>query len=148
MFDDTFEFDFIIRAQKTNSEMCPDQAVPSGFAKRLLDYGVHAPTTYFPMLIPECFLIEPTETETLEELDAFVNILQAIQQEAQSDPDMLLSAPDLIRVPDSTVDLDAGDGRKLLKLLDAFEENEDVQSVTSNFNISEEVMQAVLEEAG
>lgn len=54
---------------------------------------------------------------------------------------------DLTRVPESTVDLDANDGRKLLKLLDALEENEDVQTVTSNFNISEEVMQAVLEEA-
>ena len=63
------------------------------FAKRLLDYGIHAPTTYFPMLIAECFLIEPTETETLEELDAFVSALEAIQQEAQSDPERLLSAP-------------------------------------------------------
>jgi len=63
------------------------------FAKRLLDYGIHAPTTYFPMLIAECFLIEPTETETLEELDAFVSALAAIQREAQSDPERLLSAP-------------------------------------------------------
>ena len=63
------------------------------FAKRLLDYGIHAPTTYFPMLIAECFLIEPTETETLEELDAFVSALVAIQREAQSDPERLLSAP-------------------------------------------------------
>ncbi len=59
-----------------------------------------------------------------------------------------VESADLTRVPDSTVDLDAKDGRKLLKLLDALEENEDVQSVTSNFNISEDVMQAVLEEAG
>src|SRR5690606_9828192 len=41
------------------------------FAKRLLDYGYHAPTTYFPLLVPECLLIEPTETETKEELDGF-----------------------------------------------------------------------------
>jgi glycine dehydrogenase subunit 2 len=41
------------------------------FAKRLLDLGFHAPTTYFPMLVPECLLIEPTETECKEELDAF-----------------------------------------------------------------------------
>jgi glycine dehydrogenase subunit 2 len=39
------------------------------FAKRLLDHGYHAPTTYFPLLVPECLLIEPTETETREELD-------------------------------------------------------------------------------
>ncbi|MCZ6616745.1 MAG: aminomethyl-transferring glycine dehydrogenase subunit GcvPB [Gammaproteobacteria bacterium] len=63
------------------------------FAKRLLDYGIHSPTTYFPMLIPECFLIEPTETETLEELDAFVYALEAIQREAKSDPERLRSAP-------------------------------------------------------
>ncbi|MCZ6640628.1 MAG: aminomethyl-transferring glycine dehydrogenase subunit GcvPB [Gammaproteobacteria bacterium] len=63
------------------------------FAKRLLDYGIHSPTTYFPMLIPECFLIEPTETETLEELDAFVNAMDAIQREAESDPERLLGAP-------------------------------------------------------
>ena len=43
------------------------------FAKRLLDYGFHAPTTYFPLLVPECLLIEPTETESKEELDAFVD---------------------------------------------------------------------------
>ena len=42
------------------------------FAKRLLDFGLHAPTTYFPLLIPECLLIEPTETETKEEMDAFI----------------------------------------------------------------------------
>ncbi len=63
------------------------------FAKRLLDYGIHSPTTYFPMLIPECFLIEPTETETLEELDAFVSAMDAIQREAENDPERLLGAP-------------------------------------------------------
>jgi len=63
------------------------------FAKRLLDYGVHAPTPYFPLLIPECFLIEPTETESRAELDAFVDALVAIQQEAQTDPEHLKGAP-------------------------------------------------------
>ncbi|MEQ8858346.1 MAG: aminomethyl-transferring glycine dehydrogenase subunit GcvPB [Pseudomonadales bacterium] len=63
------------------------------FAKRLLDYGVHSPTTYFPLLIPECFLVEPTETETKAELDAFVDALVAIQQEAESQPDMVRGAP-------------------------------------------------------
>jgi glycine dehydrogenase subunit 2 len=47
------------------------------FAKRLLDYGFHAPTTYFPLLVPECLLIEPTETETREELDGFVDAMVA-----------------------------------------------------------------------
>ncbi|MGD9163887.1 MAG: aminomethyl-transferring glycine dehydrogenase subunit GcvPB, partial [Chromatiales bacterium] len=57
------------------------------FAKRMLDYGVHAPTTYFPLLVPECLLIEPTETEAKEELDRFVEIMQSIKKEAQTQPD-------------------------------------------------------------
>ncbi|HEY4369269.1 MAG TPA: aminomethyl-transferring glycine dehydrogenase subunit GcvPB [Steroidobacteraceae bacterium] len=63
------------------------------FAKRLLDYGFHAPTTYFPLLVPECLLIEPTETETKQELDAFVDALVAIQQEAEVDPAKVKGAP-------------------------------------------------------
>lgn len=63
------------------------------FAKRLLDYGYHSPTTYFPLLIPECFLIEPTETECKEELDGFIKALIAIKEEAKTDPEKLKSAP-------------------------------------------------------
>jgi glycine dehydrogenase subunit 2 len=63
------------------------------FAKRLLDYGYHAPTTYFPLLIPECLLIEPTETESIETLDGFVAAMKAIRAEAASSPDLLKSAP-------------------------------------------------------
>ncbi|WP_133130666.1 aminomethyl-transferring glycine dehydrogenase subunit GcvPB [Legionella yabuuchiae] len=62
-------------------------------AKRLLDYGFHAPTTYFPLLIPECFLIEPTETEALEELDGFVSAMSAIRYEAETNPALLKEAP-------------------------------------------------------
>jgi glycine dehydrogenase subunit 2 len=63
------------------------------FAKRMLDYGVHAPTTYFPLLIPECLLIEPTETESPEELDNFIGIMQKIRQEAEHQPETVTSAP-------------------------------------------------------
>src|SRR5688572_344180 len=63
------------------------------FAKRLLDYGFHAPTTYFPLLVPECLLIEPTETEAKEELDGFVAALIAIQAEAEQDAAKLKGAP-------------------------------------------------------
>ena len=63
------------------------------FAKRLLDYGYHAPTTYFPLLVPECLLIEPTETEAKAELDGFVEAMSAIRQEAQTEPDKLKGAP-------------------------------------------------------
>ena len=63
------------------------------FAKRLLDYGFHAPTTYFPLLVPECLLIEPTETESKEDLDAFVEAMVQIQQEAETAPERLKDAP-------------------------------------------------------
>jgi glycine dehydrogenase subunit 2 len=63
------------------------------FAKRLLDFGYHAPTTYFPLLVPECLLIEPTETEAREELDGFVEAMKKIQEEAETNPDLLHEAP-------------------------------------------------------
>jgi glycine dehydrogenase subunit 2 len=68
------------------------------FAKRLLDYGYHAPTTYFPSLVPECLLIEPTETETKEELDGFVAALVAIREEARTNPELVTGAPHTLPV--------------------------------------------------
>jgi glycine dehydrogenase subunit 2 len=62
-------------------------------AKRLLDYGFHAPTTYFPLLVPECFLIEPTETEAKEDLDAFGEALARIINEAKADAGKVKAAP-------------------------------------------------------
>jgi len=62
-------------------------------AKRLLDYGVHAPTTYFPLLVPECFLIEPTETESKAELDRFVEAMIAIGREVAEEPERVKGAP-------------------------------------------------------
>jgi glycine dehydrogenase subunit 2 len=63
------------------------------FAKALLDRGFHAPTTYFPMLVPECLLIEPTETETKQELDAFADALIEIRDLARSNPQSVKDAP-------------------------------------------------------
>jgi len=63
------------------------------FAKRLLDYGYHAPTTYFPLLVPECLLIEPTETESIDELEGFVEAMIAIQKEAETSVEKLKGAP-------------------------------------------------------
>ncbi|MBF0445722.1 MAG: aminomethyl-transferring glycine dehydrogenase subunit GcvPB [Magnetococcales bacterium] len=63
------------------------------FAKRLLDYGFYAPTIYFPMLVPECMLIEPTETESKGELDRFVDAMVAIRNEAIHNPRMVKDAP-------------------------------------------------------
>ncbi len=68
-------------------------ATAMDFAKRLLDFGYHAPTTYFPLLVPECLLIEPTETEAKEALDGFVDAMIAIQREAAADPSRLKGAP-------------------------------------------------------
>ncbi len=62
-------------------------------AKRLMDYGFHPPTVYFPLVVPEALMIEPTETEAKETLDAFCQAMLAIVAEAASDPDLLKSAP-------------------------------------------------------
>jgi len=63
------------------------------FAKRLLDYGFHAPTIYFPLMIPECLLIEPTETECKQDLDALVAAMASILEEAKHQPELLKNAP-------------------------------------------------------
>ncbi len=67
-------------------------------AKRLLDYGHHAPTTYFPLLVPECLLIEPTETESKATLDAFAEALAGILAEAREQPELVRNAPHTLPV--------------------------------------------------
>lgn len=62
-------------------------------AKRLLDYGFHAPTIYFPLLFHQAIMIEPTETESLETLDSFIEVMRKIAQEAAQDPTLLRTAP-------------------------------------------------------
>ncbi|MCZ8523450.1 aminomethyl-transferring glycine dehydrogenase subunit GcvPB [Paenibacillus caseinilyticus] len=62
-------------------------------AKRLLDFGYHPPTIYFPLNVEECLMIEPTETESKETLDAFIDTMIRIAEEAQRDPDLLKGAP-------------------------------------------------------
>jgi glycine cleavage system P protein (glycine dehydrogenase) subunit 2 len=62
-------------------------------SKRLLDYGFHPPTNYFPLIVPEALMIEPTETEAKPTLDAFVEAMKAIAKEARSDPAMVRTAP-------------------------------------------------------
>lgn len=62
-------------------------------AKRLLDFGFHAPTIYFPLLFHEAMMIEPTENESLETLDAFINVMRQIAQEAIDDPELVKTAP-------------------------------------------------------
>jgi glycine dehydrogenase subunit 2 len=62
-------------------------------AKRLLDYGLHSPTTYFPLIVDEALMIEPTESMEKEELDRFIEALQSISGEAYSTPDLVKNAP-------------------------------------------------------
>jgi glycine dehydrogenase subunit 2 len=62
-------------------------------AKRLMDYGFHPPTIYFPLVVPEALMIEPTETETRETLDEFTDAMEAIAREAADNPDLLRDAP-------------------------------------------------------
>src|SRR5262245_27842168 len=62
-------------------------------AQRLLDYGFHAPTVYFPLVVPGALMIEPTETETKQTLDEFVEAMKAIAAEAHATPDLVKTAP-------------------------------------------------------
>ena len=62
-------------------------------AKRLLDYGIHAPTVYFPLIVHEALMIEPTETESKESLDAFIDAMIRIAKEAEENPEIVTSAP-------------------------------------------------------
>ena len=62
-------------------------------AKRLIDFRIHPPTIYFPLIVEECMLIEPTETESIETLDAFVEAMEQIAREAREQPDLVRAAP-------------------------------------------------------
>jgi glycine dehydrogenase subunit 2 len=62
-------------------------------AKRLMDYGFHPPTIYFPLVVPEALMVEPTESEARETLDAFVEAMRAIAREAAESPELLHEAP-------------------------------------------------------
>lgn len=62
-------------------------------SKRLIDYGIHPPTMYFPLIVPEALMVEPTETETKDTLDRFISVMRQINQEIDSEPDLLHNAP-------------------------------------------------------
>jgi glycine dehydrogenase subunit 2 len=82
--------EFIITLKKQKQQL---DLTATDMAKRLLDYGVHAPTIYFPLLVPECLLIEPTETEDKETLDGFVEAMVQIWEEAKKDIAYVKGAP-------------------------------------------------------
>ena len=62
-------------------------------AKRLIDYGIHPPTMYFPLIVDEALMIEPTETESRETLDHFIGVMKTIAREAKESPELLHDAP-------------------------------------------------------
>jgi len=83
------QHEFVLSANRQKK-----QGVRAGaIGKRLLDFGVHAPTVYFPLIVPEALMIEPTETESKESLDHFADILIQIAEEAKTNPDLVNSAP-------------------------------------------------------
>ncbi len=89
----THEFIITLKALKEETGV-----IAMDVAKRLLDKGYHAPTTYFPLLVPECFLIEPTETESKQELDGFIEAMEEIIEEAHNNPEIVTSAPHTLPV--------------------------------------------------
>jgi len=89
-FDRLCMHEFVLSARKLKRE---HGASALDVAKRLMDYGFHPPTIYFPLIVPEALMIEPTETEPKETLDAFVDAMLAIAREAAEQPELLKEAP-------------------------------------------------------
>jgi glycine dehydrogenase subunit 2 len=90
-------------------------------AKRLLDYGFHAPTVYFPLIVPEALMTEPTETETRQELERYAEAMKSIAREAESDPELVRTAPHTTPVRR----LDEGRAARQLDLRWSFSEDGD-----------------------
>ncbi|MGH2979680.1 MAG: aminomethyl-transferring glycine dehydrogenase subunit GcvPB, partial [Solirubrobacterales bacterium] len=89
-FDRTCKHEFVLsgaRAKKERGVKTLD------IAKRLLDHGFHPPTVYFPLLVDEALMVEPTETEAKETLDAFADAVDDILAEAERDPEVARNAP-------------------------------------------------------
>jgi len=91
--------EFVLTAQRHGAS---DRGLAGKIGKRLLDYGFHAPTVYFPLIVPEALMIEPTETESLATLDAFIDAIRRIVEELDTDPDVLDHAP--LTMPVARVD--------------------------------------------
>lgn len=81
-------------------------------AKAMLDRGVHAPTVYFPLIVPECLMFEPTETENKETLDELVSLLEEIIKTGRENPQALLDAP--VHTPVRRLDETAAARRMIL----------------------------------
>ena len=77
----------------TNGKQAAQGIKTLDIAKRMLDYGIHPPTIYFPLIVPEAMMVEPTETESKQTLDVFIDVMNKIADEAQSNPELLKTAP-------------------------------------------------------
>lgn len=88
-YDETCMHEFVLSGLKNN----PEHITTKQIAKRLLDYGVHPPTVYFPLIVHEAMMIEPTETESLESMNAYIDALIQIAKEAVEQPGLVKSAP-------------------------------------------------------
>ena len=84
------QHEFVATAQRQKDE---SGITALDVAKRLLDFGMYAPTTYFPLIVKEALMIEPTETETRETLDTFVQVMHQIAEESRTNPDIVKTAP-------------------------------------------------------
>ncbi len=89
-FDRTCMHEFVLSGRPAKKEL---DVTTLDIAKRLLDYGFHPPTIYFPLLVEEAMMVEPTETEPRENLDAFAEAMNEILAEAEEDPELLKRAP-------------------------------------------------------
>jgi glycine cleavage system P protein (glycine dehydrogenase) subunit 2 len=89
-YDEICRHEFVASAQELKKET---GVRALDIAKALLDRGFMAPTMYFPLIVPECLMIEPTETESKETLDQFIETLRDIVQTAKTDPDVIMAAP-------------------------------------------------------
>jgi glycine dehydrogenase subunit 2 len=89
-FDRRCMHEFVLSGRPAKREL---DIATLDLAKRLLDFGFHPPTIYFPLLVDEALMVEPTETETKESLDAFADAVEDILEEAKADPQMLRDAP-------------------------------------------------------
>jgi glycine dehydrogenase subunit 2 len=88
-YDRICKHEFVLSAKRQKAY----GATARDIAKRLLDYGIHAPTVYFPLIVEEALMIEPTETETKAVLDEFIEVMLAIAKEAEESPEQLQTAP-------------------------------------------------------
>ena len=87
--DDICKHEVILSTLKAN----PHHIATLDIAKRLIDYGVHPPTVYFPLIIEEALMIEPTESESKETVDEFIDAMKKIAVEAKENPELLHEAP-------------------------------------------------------